>query len=388
MTPAARVEAAIHILDQIIAGSPAEPALIRWARGSRFAGSGDRAAVRDLVFDSLRRRHSRARLGGAAPGAETGRALMIGMCRETGQDLAEIFTGQGHAPAPLTDAEAAAPPPGRDDPAIDLPDWIAARLQADLGPGFPAVAAALRDRAPVWLRVNPARATPQAAMAALAADGVEAVPAPDLPGALRVTAGERRVAASAAYRDGLVELQDLSPQLACAALDIGPATRVLDFCAGGGGKSLALAARGAQVTAHDADAGRMRDLPARATRAGTPVGIAPPGGPKGVFDLVVTDVPCSGSGTWRRSPDAKWRIAPADLDRLIALQRDIVEQAARHVRPGGQLAYMTCSLLDAENGVQVDRFVRSHPEFRQVRSQTLTPLTASDGFFYAILDRD
>ena len=225
-------------------------------------------------------------------------------------------------------------------------------------------------------------------MAALAADGVEAVPAPDLPGALRVTAGERRVAASAAYRDGLVELQDLSPQLACAALDIGPATRVLDFCAGGGGKSLALAARGAQVTAHDADAGRMRDLPARATRAGTPVGIAPPGGPKGVFDLVVTDVPCSGSGTWRRSPDAKWRIAPADLDRLIALQRDIVEQAARHVRPGGQLAYMTCSLLDAENGVQVDRFVRSHPEFRQVRSQTLTPLTASDGFFYAILDRD
>ena len=102
----------------------------------------------------------------------------------------------------------------------------------------------------------------------------------------------------------------------------------------------------------------------------------------------MTDVPCSGSGTWRRSPDAKWRIAPADLDRLIALQRDIVEQAARHVRPGGQLAYMTCSLLDAENGVQVDRFVSSHPEFRQERSQTLTPLTASDGFFYAILDRD
>lgn len=388
MTPAARVEAAILILDRIIAGSPAEPALIAWARGSRFAGSGDRAAVRDLVFDSLRRRRSRALLGGAPPGAEMGRALMIGMCRETGQDPDTLFTGQGHAPAPLTRGEAAPPPPVPDDPAIDLPDWIAARLSDDLGPDFPAVAAALRDRAPVWLRVNTARATPQAAIAALAEDGVQATPAPDLSTALRVTAGERRVAASAAYRDGLVELQDLSPQIACAALDAAPGTRVLDYCAGGGGKALALAARGAQVTAHDADPARMRDLPARAARARTPVGIASPAGPKGGFDLVVTDVPCTGSGTWRRTPDAKWRITQADLDRLVAVQQEILEQAARHVRPGGQLAYMTCSLLTAENGAQVARFARMHPEFRPVRSQTLTPLTASDGFFHAVLARD
>lgn len=383
MTPAARAAAAIQILDAILQGEPAEAQLTRWARTSRFAGSGDRAAVRDLVYDTLRRRRSRAALGGA----DSGRGLILGALREAGTDPATIFTGEGHAPAALTPAEAAggrAPSPAE---ATDLPDWIAQALSADLGPDFPAVAEALRDRAPVWLRANLARATPEAARAALAAEGIEAEPDPRCATALHVTAGGRRIQSSAAYRDGLVELQDLSPQIACAALEAGPGTTVLDFCAGGGGKSLALSARGARVTAWDAAPARMRDLPARAARAGVRITVAEPAGPAGLFDLVVTDVPCSGSGTWRRTPDAKWRLSPGDLAQLTRTQAEILARAATHVRPGGTLAYMTCSLLARENEEQVARFVAQHPGFRPQEAVTWTPMAASDGFFLAKLVR-
>lgn len=383
MTPAARAAAAIQILDAILRGEPAEAQLTRWARGSRFAGSGDRAAVRDLIYDTLRRRRTRAALGGA----DSGRGLILGALREAGTDPAAIFTGEGHAPAPLTPAEAAGGRAPTAAEATDLPDWIAQALSADLGPDFPLLTEALRDRAPVWLRVNLARATPEAARAALAAEGIEAEPDPRCATALRVTAGERRIQSSAPYRDGLVELQDLSPQMACAALEVTRGTTVLDHCAGGGGKSLALAARGAQVTAWDASPARMRDLPARAARAGVRIRVAGTGGPRGQFDLVVTDVPCSGSGTWRRTPDAKWRLTHEDLGRLTRTQAEILDRAAAHVRPGGTLAYMTCSLLARENAEQVARFLAQHPEFRLQEAVTWTPLTASDGFFLARLLR-
>lgn len=379
MTPGARAAAAIQILDSILAGEPAEARLTRWARASRFAGSGDRAAVRDLVYDTLRRRRTRAALGGG----DTGRALILGACRDQGLDPATLFTGGGHAPAPLSPAELAAgrtPDPTEE---TDLPDWIAERFAADLGDDFPRVAAALRERAPVWLRVNLDRATVPVARSRLGDDGIRTETHPGSDTALRVTDGARKVAASAAFREGLVELQDLSPQMACAALAVGPGTRVLDYCAGGGGKALALAARGASVMAWDAAPDRMRDLSVRAARAGARIAIAPPDGPRGLHDLVLVDVPCSGSGTWRRTPDAKWRLVPSDLDRLHGVQRAILDRAAGLVAPGGRLAYMTCSLLQSENEDQVAGFLARNPAFRLERQQTLTPLTASDGFFFA-----
>lgn len=383
MTPAARAAAAIAILDAVLAGEPAEALLTRWARASRFAGSGDRAAVRDLVYDSLRRRRSRAALGGS----ETGRGLILGACRETAADPAAIFTGEGHAPPPLTAAEMTGGRAPTASEAADLPDWIAARLSADLGLTFAPVAAALRDRAPVWLRANLARGSGTQAQEALAAEGIDIASDPRCPTALRVLSGERRLMASAAWRKGLVELQDLSPQMACAALDAGPGMTVLDYCAGGGGKALALAARGAQVTAWDAAASRMRDLPARAARAGVRIAQAGRDGPRGEFDLVVADVPCSGSGTWRRTPDAKWRLTPAALAELERTQASILTRAASHVRPGGMLAYMTCSLFHAENKAQITRFLDAAPGFSLISTTTLTPLTASDGFYFAILGR-
>ncbi|MFV0410247.1 MAG: RsmB/NOP family class I SAM-dependent RNA methyltransferase [Paracoccus sp. (in: a-proteobacteria)] len=385
MTSAARVAAAIAILDQILGGRPAEPALTGWARASRFAGSGDRAAVRDLVFEALRCRDSFAALGGSLDG----RGLMIGRIRADGGDPEALFTGEGHAPPPLSETEkavGAAPEDLLDLP--DLPGWIWPDWQVSLGGQALEIAQAMRRRAPVWLRVNRRSTTPDAAQASLAGEGIETSAHEALPSALRVLSGERRLAGSAAYRGGWVELQDLSPQLACAALPLFPGGRVLDYCAGGGGKSLALAAReDLRLTAHDAAPERMSDLPERARRAGVRIALSPPAKPGKSHDLVLSDVPCSGSGTWRRTPDAKWRLDRRGLDGLIWVQARILDETAPLVAAGGRLAYMTCSLLDAENGDQIDAFLKRSRGYSEEMRRTWTPLSGSDGFFLSILRR-
>ena len=379
MTPAARAAAAIAVLDRALAGVPVEQALLGWSRASRYAGSGDRAAVRDLVFDALRRRRSRAARGGS----DTGRGLILGWCREAGRDPATIFGAGAHAPEALTAAEAAS---GRDptaDEATDLPDWLLPPLRRSLGDEFQKVAEAFGDRAPVWLRVNRLRATPEAARAALLAEGIDAIPRPGWSEALRVQTGARGIARSRAYLVGLVELQDLSPQLAVAALGDVRGLRTLDLCAGGGGKALALMAAGAQVQAHDIDPGRMADLPARARRAGAQVVIAPP---RGTYDLVVVDAPCSGSGTWRRDPAGRWRLTPEKLRAVQAAQRQILADATPLVAPGGRLAYMTCSLLDDENGNQIN-WLEDGGALTEISRHHFGPLRESDGFFLSILQR-
>ncbi|MFD1797588.1 RsmB/NOP family class I SAM-dependent RNA methyltransferase [Paracoccus aurantiacus] len=385
MTPAARVAAAIEILDRVLGGTAAEAALIGWARASRFAGSGDRAAVRDLVFEALRRRDSLALLGGG----RDGRALMLGLLRTDEANPDEFFTGTGHAPAALTEKERASGGSAQAaDLLPDLPNWLWPDWQASIGQRALPLAHAMRARAPVWLRVNPRRASVSAARKALAQAGIETVEADALPTALRVTAGERKIANSEPYREGWVELQDLSPQLACASLPLAQGARVLDYCAGGGGKALALLSReDIEVTAHDAAPKRMADLPERARRAGVEVTLSPPAKLGGDYDLVVADVPCSGSGTWRRTPDAKWRLTRAGLDQLLAVQSQILDDASGLVRDGGLLAYMTCSLLDAENGEQISAFTGRQPQFVEIERQSWSPEDGSDGFFLALLRR-
>lgn len=380
MTPAARISAAIDVLDRILAGEPAEAALIRWARASRFAGSGDRAAVRDLVFDSLRRLRSRAALGGAL----SGRGLMIGMCRESGTDPATVFSGARFAPAPLVAGEGTPQLMTRTE-ALDLPDWLAPQMQSDLGRDFVPVAQALRERAPVWLRANPVRADVDTLRAELAKQGIETDPHPDLPTALRVREGARRLSGTDAYRGGWFELQDLSSQRAAAALPLAAGDRVLDYCAGGGGKVLALASRvPAKFFAHDISAERMRDLPVRAARAGADIALVPPGEVRGSFDLVLVDAPCSGSGTWRRTPEEKWRLTPERLAELTGIQRDILRAAVPMVRAGGHLAYMTCSVLDAENAAQSDWFTAACTDFFLHARHRFLPDQGGDGFFLAL----
>ncbi|MGY6411156.1 MAG: RsmB/NOP family class I SAM-dependent RNA methyltransferase [Alkalilacustris sp.] len=385
MTPAARVAAAIGILDAIGPGTPAEQALVRWARGARYAGSGDRAAVRDHVFDALRRWRSLARMGGA----ETGRGRMLGALRAAGVDPTEVFGAQGHAPASLSADERAylaQPPEMTEAEALDCPDWLAPALRDSLGADFAPVMRALQTRAPVFLRANLARCDRDAAAAALAAEGIDTAPVSLADTALEVTRGARRLRQSRAFAEGLVELQDAASQAVVAALTPVAGLRVLDLCAGGGGKALALAAHpGVEVWAHDALPARMADLPARAARAGVTIRQTDRPEAEAPFDLVLADVPCSGSGSWRRDPEGKWRLTPERLAALIDTQADILDRAAALTRPGGRLAHATCSLLAAENAGQVEALLSRHPGWRAIAEMRWTPLQRSDGFHLAIL---
>lgn len=385
VTPAARLAASAEVLDAVLAGEPAERALLRWSRGARFAGSKDRAAVRDHVFDGLRRRRSLAWLGGA----ETGRGVVIGALRASGADPATLMTGEGHALAPPGPDEvgrdlAAAPEGVR----LDVPDWLLPRLRASLGADLERACAALRERAPVHLRANLLKASREAARYALMADDIAAEPVAPVATALLVTAGAPAVARSRAYLDGLVELQDASSQAAVLDLPLDHGDRVLDLCAGGGGKTLAMGARARlQLHAHDAERRRMADLPGRAARAGLEVEVLDDPAARAPYDLVLVDAPCSGSGSWRRAPDAKWRLAPERLAALVALQFELVDRAARLVRPGGHLAFATCSILDEEGPGVVDAFLAREDGWTEVRRFVAWPGPVGDGFFQAVLRR-
>lgn len=382
MTPGARVAAAIEVLDAMAGGLAAEQALSRWARGSRYAGSKDRAAVRDHVFDVLRHRRSDAARGGG----DTGRALMIGRLRALGADLATVFDGSGYGPDPLGDAERAAPDMPN-DPGIrwDMPDWVLRHLKDSLGADAERTALALAERAPVTLRFNVARTTAEAAMSALAEEGIIAENNPRAATALTVTEGARRLRNGPSYQTGLVEVQDASSQAVVA--DLPAQGRALDFCAGGGGKALALAAMGWDVTAHDIDPARMQDLPVRAERGGHQIAVCPPEdlGQAGRFDLVFCDAPCSGSGTWRRTPEAKWALTPARLAELTQMQADVLKAAVLHVVPGGTLVYATCSVFAAENDAQIARFLEEHSDWTLTDARHWPVDQAGDGFYCARL---
>ncbi|CTQ50446.1 RsmB/NOP family class I SAM-dependent RNA methyltransferase [Jannaschia donghaensis] len=388
MTPGARVQAAIEVLDIVLSGVAAERALTTWGRSSRYAGSKDRAAVRDHVFDALRRLRTGAWAGGIAhmPKECDARAVMAGVLLGQGADLGALFSGQGHAPAPL---EEVSPPDGTLSRAaqLDISDWLLEIFERDLGENADPVLTALRDRAPVFLRANTARISRDALQTVLADEGVETVLDDTAPTALRLTGPARGLTNLPSFQDGLWELQDAGSQALVARLPDMEGARVLDLCAGGGGKALAMAARGAaSVFAHDVDAARMRDIPMRSARAdveitqlSTPEDVAP-------FDAVVVDVPCSGSGSWRRAPDAKWRLTQGRLTELTVLQDEILRRAIALVRPGGWIGYMTCSVLACENAEIADRVVASDPDITlEDRWSCLPTAGGCDGFHLSVL---
>lgn len=382
MTPAARLSAAIEILDRILAGALAEQALTNWGRANRFAGSGDRHALRDLVYDALRCKRSYAALGGGL----TGRGLVLGGLRDRGIDPAGLFTGEGHAPAVVAAAEAGRAPVGAE--ALDCPDWLLPPLQAALGAECDAVLQAMRARAPVFLRVNEAKASISMAQAVLAEDGIVTALNPIAKTALEVTENARKVQNSRAYVEGLVELQDAASQAVVQALPLREGMVVLDYCSGGGGKALAMAAR-AKLTlfAHDAEPRRMKDIPARAARAGATIRITENPSVAAPYDLILTDVPCSGSGSWRRDPQGKWALTPARLTELLAIQSAILDKAAGLVAAKGMLAYATCSMLVEEDEAQIAAFLARHPGWTCTGQQRFSPLSGADGFFLALLTR-
>jgi 16S rRNA (cytosine967-C5)-methyltransferase len=384
MTPAARAQAAVEVLDRWLAGMPVEQALTNWGRASRFAGSSDRAAVRDLVFDAVRCRDSFAARGGGL----TGRGLVLGGLREAGADVAALFTGDRHAPGPLRPEE---PDPGPSATLPrDVPAAVAPMLRDSLGPRFAGVMERLRHRAPLFLRVCLARTTLDAVQARLAAEGISARPVDGVKTALEITGNERKVASSPVLAEGLVEVQDAASQAAVAMLPLRDGDRVLDYCAGGGGKTLAMADRARlDLFAHDAAPQRMADLPRRAARAGVQVALLPPeaAGSRAPYDLVLLDVPCSGSGAWRRAPETKWTLSPAAVVAMAARQADLLDAAVSLVAPGGHLAYLTCALLAEENEAQRAAFLDRTPGWQVVAERRFWPGEPGDGFFATILTR-
>ena len=382
MTPAARLSAAIEVFADIEARRrPAADALKDWGLAHRFAGSGDRAGIAGLVYDALRRKASSAALiGEASP-----RAVLMGMLhRERGLDVTAIdalYSGARYAPAPLTETERAALDSGTlgDAPAHiegDYPEWLDPYLARVFGDERAAEGVALASRAPLDLRVNTLVGTREDALPELA--HLHAEPARWSPVGLRVRlaadAKSPAIHAEPLFLKGRIEIQDEGSQLAALLSGAKPGEQVIDLCAGAGGKTLALAAamenRG-QIYATDTDKRRLVAIYDRLARAGarnvqvrTPKSVGNEiADLAGRADLVLIDAPCTGIGTWRRNPDAKWRIRPGALAERIKQQDAVLESAVALVKPGGRIAYITCSVLAEENGDRVRAFIGRHSDF-------------------------
>ena len=385
MTPGARVAAAIEILDMIHDGQAVEKSLTAWARRSRFAGSKDRAAVRDHVFDTVRNWRADAVRGGSG----TGRGRMIGRLRALDMDIDALFHGEGHSPEPLTDEEkVAGQGPTEQADVWNMPDWILPELERSLGESAADTAVMLQSRAPITLRVNLGKCNISQAAADLAEIGIETQANPVCSTALSITAGERKLRNSPAYLEGWVELQDASSQAIVA--DLPEAEKILDYCAGGGGKALALAAQGRKVIAHDINFDRMMDIPARAERAGTSIKLLATDMIKaeGLFDLVLVDAPCTGSGAWRRSPEGKWALTEERLAELTVVQDSILDETVQYVSQGGTLVFGTCSVFKCENEDRISAFLARHSGWKCVKQTRLDVSEMADGFFAAHLKRE
>lgn len=387
MTPAARYAAAVDVLDGFLSGEPAEKLLSNWARRNRYAGSKDRAGVRDIVFDCLRNLNSYAQ----ASGLPDGRGIAVGHCLASGLAVEDIFNGVAYSPAALDEQEQAllGAAQAKGGQVVDLPDWLAAVFETDLGAAAAQVAQALSHRAPVDLRVNIAKTTVSGAMKALAAEGIICDPVKDVPTALRVLENPRRVAGSNPYLTGQVELQDAASQALVGMLDLQGGQNVLDYCAGGGGKTLAMAARvpDARYSAWDISAARLAPLKQRAARAGAKVTLLAEKPAKAIYDLVLVDAPCSGSGAWRRNPEGKWRLTQDSLSEVQAMQTQVLTEAAQLVKAGGTLVYATCSVLERENTGQVKTFLSKTSEYEVVSTHNLGLNCPGDGFYCAILKK-
>jgi len=429
MRPGAHIKAAIEVLEDVLKRHrPVGTALADWGKSHRFAGSGDRATIGNLVYDALRRRRSLA----AQMDDDSTRAIALAAAPHAlGLSPAAVIAsadGSPHAVEPLSEAEqtALARAVPADAPVSvrgDFPDWLEPSLARAFGAAAAEEGAALARRAPVDLRVNTLKADRDKVLKALARFAPEStplspvgvrLPAPDGPGR------QPNVEAEIGHGRGWYEVQDEGSQIAALMAAAGPRQQVLDICAGAGGKTLAFAAamrNTGQIYAYDDDAVRLRPIFERLKRAGARnAQVLQPGeaaavtalGPR--FDLVFVDAPCTGSGAWRRRPDAKWRLKPAYLAQRQEEQRAILEAAAPMVKPGGRLVYATCSVLPEENGDQVAWFLANHASFATLpwreawvagvggdppvsadgsdAALLLTPARhGTDGFFIAVLRR-
>ena len=389
MTPAARLQAAIEILDEVIVsardeGSPADAIVTRYFKHRRYAGSKDRRAVRELVFRAIRR---------SAERPESGRSALLGLTEDE-PALVDLF-GETRGPEPRREDESVAQ-------ASIVPEWLVPELSPLVGPDE---WSALVERAPLDLRVNVAKASRDE----LASEFPEGEPTPISPWGIRLPV-DTRIDDHPASKAGLVEVQDEGSQLIALACGAENGQHIIDLCAGAGGKALALAAAApdAAILATDSNRARLSRLPPRAEKAGARIEtllLNPPNeleqlaGWHNAIDFVLVDAPCSGSGTWRRNPEGRWRLTTERLDRLVAVQVRLLDIAAELVRPGGHLVYAVCSLLSREGAGQIEGFLDRHSSWisedagiaagrSDGAGRLLTPAhDRTDGFFVARLRR-
>jgi len=424
-----RISAAIEVLtDATAQRTPVSLALRDWGKANRFAGSKDRSAIGNYVHDALRRQSSL----GFRMGDDTPRAIILGAVVLSGgadpQEVADSFEGDKHAPTPITDSEmehlkgcvpiASAPPWIQ----ADVPEWLWPAFETNFGEDAVSEAQALTNRPPLDVRVNTLKSTMDEALAALSELG--GVKGDSSPIGIRFQPREGdgrlpNVQIEKIFQTGGVEIQDEGSQIVSLLVNAQPGEQILDYCAGGGGKSLAIAAdmknEGA-VHAFDIDKRRLSPLYQRALRAGADIinVVEPPSTnlqPQfGNMDKVLIDAPCSGVGTWRRKPDAKWRLSEENMKTRYKEQRTVLAGAKNFVKPGGLLFYVTCSMLAEENEGQIYPFLEKNPEFTLLSagevyeervgvnapkpwsedgcSLTLTPLsTNTDGFYFAVMEK-
>ncbi len=424
MTPAGQLAAAIDLLALIEADPrPADAVANHFFRTRRFIGGGDRRAVSTLVWGVLRARRHLGWWLDFCRAPHTPRLLLAAQAVFSGQTphkIAMAFISGRYGPSPLSAEEMAVlekletrtlEHPNMPEPVkYEVPDWILPKLRAQFGPALADEMAAMNEPAPLDLRVNLLKATREEALAALAREGLRAEPMRYSPWGVRL-AGRQSVTGSKAFQDGLVEIQDEGSQLIALAVGAEPGMRVADYCAGAGGKTLAIAMtmqNKGHIVACDVSEPRLEGAIKRLRRAGVHNAerhlLTP--GDKWVkrqaqrFDRVLVDAPCTGTGTWRRNPDARGRLTETDLAELTQKQAEILDHAQKLVKPGGKLVYATCSVLNDENEAQMEAFLARTPGFKMVplsapdalRGAPMLRLSpkanGTDGFFAAILARE
>ena len=401
VTPGARVSAVIEILDQYLEKKSDTRLVNKWFRNNRFAGSKDKQVIRDLVYRCLRYQLSFYWPFKQAGLLMSGRTIVLGMLRVFDQCFEEIFDGKHYSPKDLTDEEKAVlsnfDQRLASVPAFvkfNFPEFLENSLKESFGHSFEKNLSALSSRADLFIRLNRIKGNIEFVVKSLKNDGIMVERIPNCENSLKVIGNKSKFNKSKAYLSGQVEIQDIHSQLVVEFIDPKENTKVLDFCAGAGGKTLAIASitqGNAEYFVYDKSKTKHPNLKARCQRAGVKIeflNFQKANQKNDKFDLVVADVPCSATGVWRRNPGNKWQMTKEKLDLIIADQKQILKNAARFVKNGGRLAYITCSVLRSENQDQVNWFLSRETTFSFQANKVLSPIDGGDGFYVSILIKD
>ena len=382
-------QSVIEILDTYLDEAKINFVLRKWAIKHRFAGSSDRRKIKDIIFDIIRQKKSCEHVGGGF----SGRNLLIGYLKLKGTELSSVFDNSKFGPKELTIKEQNINVDFSNLSNIyelDFPSWLIPILRRSLQSEFNNVVKALRNRSHVQLRVNLKKISRLNAIKKLKKNNIECEINELCSTALNVLSGAQHILTSPCFENGFVELQDAGSQLVSESIEINYNDKVLDMCAGAGGKSLAISC-GAELDATyfawDVNFDRMKDIDARSKRAGVKIEKVIKLSSKSFYNKIIIDAPCSGSGSWRRDPEGKWRLDEDILENYVKTQKELILKGLKLLAPRGQILYITCSILDIENGKLIDDLISSVLSLRLVRSISLVPSSKSDGFYGAVLEK-